>query len=126
MRIVTASNAYTNYDIFDKNGKFLPYVFNFFGGFRSFGFTLAGSESKQLTVDNDARFAILLLGRYNTHQGLIIGGANTQGAVTYKEVVQASNISYTTATNKLTIVNGHSSNTATCLCIMLGDTATVS
>lgn len=96
------------------------------GGFCTFGFTLSGGASQQLTVANDARFAIIFSGRYTTHQGMAIFGSNTSGAVTETDIHIPTNVSFTTATNKLTVTNGHQSNTARCLVIMLSDTPTVS
>lgn len=95
-------------------------------GFCTFGFTLAGRASQQLTVANEARFAILFSGRYTTHQGMAIFGSNTSGALTETDIHIPTNVSFTLATNKLTVTNGHQSNTARCLVIMLSDTPTVS
>lgn len=96
------------------------------GGFCTFSFTLSGGASQQLTVANDARFAIIFSGRYVTHQGMAIFGSNTSGAITETDIHIPNNVSFTTATNKLTVTNGHQSNTARCLVIMLSDTPTVS
>lgn len=96
------------------------------GGFCTFGFTLAGGASQQLTVANDARFAIIFSGRYASHQGMAIFGSNTSGAITETDIHIPTNVSFTTATNKLTVTNGHQSNTAQCLVIMLSNTPNVS
>lgn len=131
-----ASGNNTQNMIIDKNGVFLPAVFNRYAGFTTMSFTVSGSSTKTLTVENEARFIIIALGRYVSHQALVLGGANGSGDVAITVVQSATQLTFTegkaSATppapgaNKLTIQNSHGSLTATCLCIMLGDTATVS
>ena len=112
--------------IIDKNGVFLPAVFSRYAGFNTMSFTVNGGTENTLTVANEARFVIITLGRYTSHQALVLGGANASGDVAITIVQSATQLTFNTSTaNKLKITNAHTL-AATCLCIMLGDTATVS
>lgn len=121
----TASDTSTTNYLIDKNGVFLPSIQNRFNGLSTFAFDVNGGANKALTVDNEARFAILFSGRYASHQGFVVFGCSSSGAIAHTDVALPSSISFTTATNKLTITNGHGSLTARCLVIMMTDTASV-
>ena len=96
------------------------------GGISTTTFVISGGGSTTINTAANARFLIILTGRYNTHQGLIVGGTNGSGTAAIKTIEAASAITVDTSTNyKLKFTNSHATNTSDVVVIMYGTTKTV-
>jgi len=81
-------------------------------GFKVTGINVPANSSDSITLNNNGRYLIVCLGATINIQELILASVTGSGTITHVQVLSASQISITKATNTLTIANSSTSQLA--------------
>ena len=90
-------------------------------------FIIAANSSKVLTVSNGFKGVVFLTAASNTNQGAIMLSSTSAGAVNYVKLgLSTTQVTFTTATGKLTIANASGAAQLTVLVLIMSGSVSVS